>query len=516
VALMHYPALERIARGRPRLVGIGSVDLTNLPDAQAAITNITNQMQDEGLGPNDIAFAVAQFGDALNGAASAGVTDPTEAIQAAQSLVTVGHTISGTIQHVQGLLSAAQGGNPAQVYQIFTGSMLSLAATIAGVSMPGVGAAIVGGIGIALNLLQQAGLFGGGAPVGYSLPGCSSNITTSDQATLQVGCVGMYGAGSAANGGAYKQGSPLWRAFPKPSGGNKNDSAWYVTPTQIIKGQYDTSQIGVTGGAFGWAPQVGSFMWSGNPSGTPYLWQSGAGGYRFIDIAFPDWHYLACQSVISGLADFQTAFSAAWVANKEYELNGIKSQPDYVVLDNMIRVWNRAHSASSYVDVAYAPKGNLGVPYYDRYTGISSWACPSGLPPLFQTAIQDLLGNSSPQTASYIVGAKIRINTGPLVTVRRHIDLHLGPTPSTTTAGSVWSNVQALPVGAKVALAVGGAAAATAAGGSLYALSTGQSVPAFWNGVWQGTQRVGKNAVSSALGVVDQVGAIFSAGKRRK
>lgn len=456
-------------------LGSLGVDLSTLPGAQQAWAPIQAQMEGEGQSIDNIGFAKDQFDSALQNAAAGGL-DASNAYQAASALVTASHTVIGTVAHVQGLIGAAQGGDVTTVYNTFMGTMLSIAA-VAGVAAPGIGAAIVAGIGVALYLLQNAGLFGGGAPIGFQLPGCSTNTIFPTQATIQVGCMGMFGATGSAEGGAIKQGSALWRHFPKPSGGNKNDDVWYITPSQWLNGyKVDTSAGPVPNGgpwvevAFG---KITSFLWSGsaNAAAVPYSWAPAAFGFRFIDVAFPDYHYLNCETTIPGLKDFQTAFRTAWMANQEYALNGIKPQDNYVILDNLVRVWNRSHDSSSYVDVAPAYKTVIKPPNVASLT----WPCPANIPPLFQTAISDLFSQSSPQTQQSLINGKLRINTGALLPVKRHLNIPRIATVAPSTSAAAAAPTTGLSTGGKVAITAGAVTAASAIGIGIFAWASGET-----------------------------------------
>ena len=408
-------------------MGTGLDDFQSLlavPQFASAWNDIQTQIQSEG--GSDVALrlvaaqsALRQSFAGLTGPGGPFSTDPTAALASAKQLVIAGTTIAGAVQGVESLLSAAQGADPTQAFQLFTGTLIGIA-TAAGAVSAGIGAAIVAGIGAALSLMQNAGFFGT-TPQGTQI---CSGLYLNPAPTIQVGCVGMFGPPPSQDpfGGRIKPGSPYWRRFPKSGGPHQNDSKWF--------------------------DGTSSFQWSGSTSGPLYVWTTYP-DRRMIDMAFADWHYLACETVLGGLGDFQAAFKQAWIANQEFALNGLKPQPDAAVLDNLLRVWNRAHDSGTYLDVAPASKPFVQTPSPD---GRGGWGgCPPNLPPLFQTVIAMLIAN--PQSSTPIVGNAIRINTGAR---KKHITIHLGPLAP--APGGTAPAAPGLSTGAKVALGVGGAA----------------------------------------------------------
>lgn len=393
-----------------------------VPEFAQAWSEVQTQIQGEGGSDLDLLAAKNALGSAFEGLTGVGGImegDASGALSAAKGLVIAGNTVAGAVHHVESLIAAAQGADPAQAFQLFTGTLIGIAVS-SGALTAGIGAVIVAGVGAALSFMEQAGLFGT-APQGTQI---CSGLYQNPAPTLQVGCVGTQAQ-------PVKPGSPYWRRFPKPSGGNEGDATWY-TDSYV--------------------------SWAGSPNGPKSEW----GSYprtRLIDDAFPDYHYLACQGTIAGLETFSQMFTQAWVANKEYELNGLKSQPDWAVLSNVVRVWNRAHDGSTYVDVKPAAKPFVAQPAPAAGGG---WGgCPSGLPPLFQTCVSALIANADSSTPIVSGGAAIRINTGAQKIVKKYIPLHLGVSatkPSAPAAG--------LSTGTKVAI---GAGVVGAAGVGLWA-----------------------------------------------
>lgn len=460
-----------------KAIGVGAdTGLLSDPAISDAWSQIEGQMQTEGATSTAVALAQNNFLDTLTGLTGPGgvlsqSADAAKAVDAAKNLIVSGKTILGAVNHVEGLIAVAQGGNSQATFQAFTGTMIGLATT-AGVLTAGVGAAVAFGLTVAMDFFQNIGLFGA-APSGVSLPGCSPNVTFNPAPTLAVGCVALTDAHDDPNAGAIQHGSPYWRTFPKGSGGNTNDARWYEAP----------------------APNY--IQWAGSPNGPMYTWAPAGFGPRLIDVAFPDWHLIACTSAIpAGLEAFTTAFNQAWVSNKEYEFNGLKSQKDSVVFDHMVQIWNRAHDGSTYVDLHNAPKASVGIPTYTAL-GKLQWPCPANVPPLYQTLVGALLAQPSPDTPIGPDGNSIRIHTGARIVPKKHLALQLGPPANASPATQIGASWNAMPIGGKAALVGGGAIVAVAAGGSLYAFLTNQGIGYFWGKVFDGVIEGAKNLVGA-------------------
>src|SRR5712671_1812380 len=151
--------------------GLGSSfqDLSQIPEFQTAWGSIQTQLASEGATALDIAAAqndlASSFDNLTSGAAGFGLS-AADALSAAKQYVTAGRTVIGAVSTIQGLLAATQNPDPAQslaTFQAFTGTLIG-AATAAGALSAGVGAVIVAGLGIAINLLQSVGLFGSQPP----------------------------------------------------------------------------------------------------------------------------------------------------------------------------------------------------------------------------------------------------------------------------------------------------------------------------------------------------------------
>ena len=446
------------------------------------------------------------FADTFDNISTQLGVDTSTALEASKQFIIAGHTVAGAVHTVQQIQQAAAGGDVAAAFNILTGALVA-AATSTGLVTAGVGALITIGVGVALDELGKLNLFGA-PPQGTEW---CSGLRTTGKIAIQIGCVVTFGD---TNQLAYPSGSPYWRRFPKRSGGNTNDDWWF-------------NAKGVSGGVRGF----NTVEWSGNPNGPKTYWTS-YGNSRLVDNAFADFHYLACQTVPSGLQGFSDAFTQAWVANKEFALNGLKPQDDWQVLRTLIGIWNRAHDGSSYVDIAHADKPTVTEPTFADISNPTSptfdttWGptCPPNLPALFLTLVDGVIGHAQsgdPVFQSFYNASTntLRIHTGAPITVRKVIPLVLGVRDSSAAAspfGQLASSFQALSLPAKVAVVAGGAAVTTAAGGSIYALATHQTIGGFWGGVWKGTQQTGKDAALAAIGVLEQAGKLLSLGKKRK
>lgn len=435
-------------------------------DFDAAWKDISAQLSAEGNGAGSLAVLAAQnaFASTFDNLSSQLGVDPQTALEASKQFIIAGHTIAGAVHTVQQIQQAASGGDPSAAFNILTGAIVA-AATTSGVVTAGVGALITIGVGLALSALSSLGLFGS-PPQGTEW---CSGLRTTGQIGIQIGCVATFGSSESVS---YPNGSPYWRRFPKRSGGNTNDDWWF-------------NAKGVEGGIRGF----NTVEWSGNQNGPKTYWTS-YGNARLIDSAFPDFHYLACQTVPQGLEDFTAAFTQAWIANKEYEFNGLKSQPDWQVLRTLIGIWNRAHDGSTYIDVAYQAKPSIREPVFASIADPSkpvfdtTWgpSCPGGLPALFLTLVDGVIGHGStsdPVFQSFYNASTntLRIHTGPAKVVRKVIPLVLG-----IKGGSAAK----FTPGQVVAMTALGTVAAVAAGGSIYALATHQGVGTFWRGMWSG------------------------------
>lgn len=449
-------------------VGLGSnfSDYIGNADFASAWSDVQAQLTAEGYGPDSLtAKTVANhFADVYDNLASELGIDPATATDAAKQFIIAGQTVAGAVHTVEQIQGAISGGDPSAAFNILTGAMVA-AATSTGLVTAGAGALITIGVSVAVDTLSKLGLFGH-APQGQEW--CSGLRSTATP-IIQVGCVATFGPSTLI----YRNGSPYWRRFPKRSGGNTNDDWWFNA-----KGV----QGGISGGGFN------TVEWSGNPNGPKTYWQS-YGNNRLIDSAFADFHYLSCQTVPKGLEGFSDAFTQAWTANKEYELNGLKSQPDWQVLRTLIGIWNRAHDGATYVDIAqedkpyvrepvFASISNPSAPTFDQTWGPN---CPSGLPALFLTLVDGVIGggSSDPVFQGFYNASTntLRIHTGPAKVVRKVIPLVLGVKGGTSARFTPAQTVALLALGS---------VAAVAAGGSVYAIATHQSVGGFWTKMWSG------------------------------
>jgi len=292
--------------------------------------------------------------------------DPKDALGAAQKYVHVAHTIQGAIENVEGLVQAAEAGAPpSQIVQSFTGLMIgTLVAT--GALTAGVGAAIVGAVVVVGMILDKLGLFGGHPSGTEVCPG----ITCDPAPKYVVNCICVYADPVTSPA------SPHWKHFPDPN--NTDDVGWFKYETLV--------------------------SWHGD------TWLHNCGGmngckYRPID-TFGAWKWFECEQKLDGAGgDFQKMFWGAWKANQEMLLNGLKPIDDWKVLVNVLRIWNRAHSAGS--DVTFQPTkaGDVSWPIYP-----GGGNCPGNAPAPYFTTLINAIINNMPQE---LVNGAFVIHGGP-------------------------------------------------------------------------------------------------------
>lgn len=476
----------RLLRRRAGLGSLTDFQSFNQPgsDFAKAWQPIAQQLVVEGASQTELQAAANDFTSSfeqLTSSAAGFGLDTSSALSAAAQYTQAGRTILGAVQHVSGLIQAAEGAKTPQevkqVFEMFTGTLIGVAAA-AGVVSAGVGSLIVAGIAVAMDLLQSAGLFGT-APSGVTICAQGGSTLTSQRGTptVQVGCA------FSTTAPVVNAGSANWRRFPSKA----SDPGWF-----------SDSQT----------------TWHGDQWG-------GWSNLRLIDSAFPEYHYLACMSVPPELADFHRAFSSAWTANKEYALNGLKSQSDAEVLLHAVRIWNRAHQSTSYYDLGPATfsQGPAGYIYHPTLAEIqagqtqfgASLCSPTGYPnapappyygALLMNDVRNLVG--ADDAANSMVGGNLRIFTGdykPLLQVSGGAlykwDYQKNAWVVVMTAAQLQAleakiaeasaslHTQQGPTPLQTAAIVGGGAiVAAAAGGSLYAVATGQAVGPFWMGLW--------------------------------
>lgn len=447
--------------------------LNQIPEFAGAWNQIQGQLTNEGASSLEIQAAkdaLAQtFSDLTSSSAGFGLS-ASDALQSAQTYVTAGRTVLGAVTHIQGLISAAQGAtDPAPIFKMFTGTLIGVAMA-AGALSAGVGAVIVTGVAIALDLLEQVGLFGS-KPSGSVIASYGGWTTTTNGPPPNI----------VLNGAVYSTAptiptahSPSWRRFPDPI--RSGDAGWFTK-------------------------QSNQFQWNGDTWGFP------APDYRAIDQAFPDYNRLfecnAGAATVGAMHDFVQAFGQGWIANKEYDLNGLKSQPDWQVLAHLVRVWNRAHdgSGNQYVDLSQVDLQFIQPPSFSGGNAFSNTGatlvqyCPAIVWPFFMSLIRAVVDNAPDGVT--LVGRSIRIHTGPI----RIGSATAGPT---TTAGKVVGHVSALALGGF-------------AGGLMLSIATGRSANAVFDGAWNILQSWAKDAIGAVEGGVKiSTGAAESLGRRRR
>jgi hypothetical protein len=432
----------------PRRIGLGAGLLdfeayaSSDPNFAAAWGEINTQLAAEGADISQVNNAKTAFVNSLEQMASnaIGVTGD-EAIQSAKSYVLLGQTLAGAAQTIQGLVQTAETGSIPEIMSAFTGTLVGLAVT-AGAFSAGIGAAIVGAVGGLINILQAAGFFG--APsTDVEIASCGYYPY---RPAYMIGCVGVNPVSGAVV--QVSPGSPLWRSFPdkrnnvNPPPGHATSDNYSYSDAQVW---FQTRDQGGGGG-----------LWKGcrwNGPGT--VDHPTSGNVRLVDIAFPN--YAAVEGYENSSGELNRAYVAAWKANQEYALNGLR-QPgsDAQVLITLIRLWNRSHGGPTWV----LEQQNIA----DGGDYLSSLV----------TAAVSLLGNDPIRSGSGLV-----INTGPIIQPKRTISFRVHLANDSATAPS-----PPMSTGAKVA--VGGAAVGAAAllGTAAFALAKGQAVDVVLKHAW--------------------------------
>lgn len=205
----------------------------------------------------------------------------------------------------------------------------------------------------------------------------------------------------------------------------------------------------------------------------PNAWSQS--GLRPIDAAFSVYRYLECEMSQSVVTDFQKTFYSAWKANKEYELNGLQSQPDYIVLLHVLRIWNATHA---YGTITYITQqeSDLTQPY--------PGTCDPTVPKYYETLVAsalsalqigDPLYGVTPDQAGATSEAALVIHGGGMLSVPLTTSLYGGITSSAA---------------AKVATAVAVTGAAAVAGSVAYSMVSGIALDTLYKGAWNGVKRM--------------------------
>lgn len=392
--------------------GVGAATLADFdaninafPDFKAHWDSIESQLGAEGAPQEAVNFAKLQMANAFNGLASQfGMDGPTAAANAGQ-FVSLGETAAGALAQVQALVASGGPTAAVQVGQQITGLIIG-GLTASGVVTAGVGAAVIAGVAAVASVLLD--LFGG--PPKPSETVCGLTVSGSSLPDFVVGCMTCRENtchDPDPKNCAISPGSPLWRSFPDPG----QDPDWYrldmANPTTNWK---DAQWSAVTVG----------------------------GGGRLIDYAFYEYRHLECRGAfpfipagdpsLPTVNQFLDAFFAAWKANRSYALNRLTPQPDWRVLVQVLKTWNRVHGGDSYW---YFGQDGGGVwPGGITVTGGASFGlgpveatlnpCPGDLHPyvmqLVTQALRNLSTNDPSQAA--IIGPdnrSLRINVGPQI-----------------------------------------------------------------------------------------------------
>lgn len=389
-------------------------------------------------------------------------------INAALQYVVSRNTVAGALQQVTGLIGPGQ--NPAATLaaQQVIGSMLGTVTTIAigaGVLSAGVGAAIVAGVTLAIDVMESLGLFGK-PPAGVEIcPG----VYVSSTPDWVYNCCGGFSPVPKIS-----PGSPLWRRFPDPT--NPTDvSAWYTANAQVSNWGPAGAPLSIRASNTsldGWAldtyvpqalqffPRMLALASEQNAINNTSLY--GVAELKGAPYATPASDYflskyaqtqatLGALKISTSLNDFQNMFFQAWKANQEYALNGLTPQPDSTVLLTTIHAWNRAHPITS----PYNADGSN--PQCFKLEAASMPSGGWGAVPYEMTLVNDVLAGGGLQPNDVANGNALNISVAP----RTSISFVGGGGPST---GQI---VTAAVAGAAVASILGVGAYATIANVSL-------------------------------------------------
>jgi hypothetical protein len=419
---------------------------------------------------NDTVYSASLtlFNAITNYGSASGDSDIGNAAQAAALMVSTTTTSAGASSLIAGLaVKGIIASGPAlqeavtnaakpiltNAVQHLTGGFLSAAlqGTASAAMASGVGAAV--GVGLSLVTSLISGLFSGPPPPPYSIGTCGLY----SKPDIVVRYTWMWGDPSISTpvvaGGPN---NPAWRSFPDPK---KDAQTWYAVLNQngipslqqlMQQGPGDVPFSGtqvqtplLMGGLMGGL--AAHFMWSGSKQGHQDEWYAcytwpGDSSTRPIDHAMYDLGYdydssgapegAAEQSVFRQIEmevqwegpipslppsqwvpqapfkDFTKMFFQLWKSNREFQLNGLRAQPDWKVLQHAVTVWNKAHSASSTVTIAPSSVSLLDVK----------------APPLpFTTYVQWLLHRYGDQFDPTLMAMgndfSFKLNTGDIIVV---------------------------------------------------------------------------------------------------
>jgi hypothetical protein len=191
-------------------------------------------------------------------------------------------------------------------------------------------------------------------------------------------------------------------------------------------------------------------------------WGTPTPGRRPIDAAFPEYHYLVCETQATNASEFQKMFFQAWKANQSFALNGLKVQPNAVVLAHVLRLWNAAHSASS-TTILTQTDVNLGAascadgPNMGGLFNPTPIAVPNFLPPYYLSQVASAVATLTSDDKDIVSGTNLVMHTGPRLS------------PPKTAAVSALAINSTSNTAATVAKVAGGTVVAAAAGIGIYA-----------------------------------------------
>ena len=399
---LQWPTHPRaFSLGGSRVRGLGG-GLPTLP-ANVTTSQYGAAVQSEG---GDTAGATAALSNAVDTLLP--TLDPTaysysDIVSMAQT--TWGRVLhGGAVEHVSQLLSAASGGIRSMAsassrarWWASSGQLGSLAA-VAGATLPGIGTAIPRRRARRGARERPRGSLA--APVLRG--GCS--YTSSCQPTIVAGCT------ASCDAQQWPSGSPFWRHFPKKTGGNENDSQWYdgfeLDSVVRLLVRTDGHVVGPPSAAgcpvsvqqtnVGYRARRRRLPHLALPRGQPAKSPSSTAGRSSRSRAR---RTPASSSDSAALAPSARPLPRPRMANKEFELNGMKSQPDWLVFPTSSGCGIERTTDSSVIDVPQLPKQPLAPPYVVRDSqhpisgGPIVGACPAYLSPFYQSLVTQAIGN---------------------------------------------------------------------------------------------------------------------------
>jgi hypothetical protein len=363
-----------------------SAVISNYPDsAPSAWADVEAHLTAESATIDEVNRAKQEFASQFQSLITNFQSDIGESASAAAEYVKAGFTLGGSLSHIGGLVSGLSQEPPADFVQTSTGVLIGMAAALAP-ETAGVGAAVVGVVGVLAKALQMAGFFGN-PPSGTEIcPG----VTVNPKPDWVVGCVPFYGkpvSGALLTTSNGKIPNPQWKRFPRKD----RDPDWF-------KPGYMGSlrKIDAAFNQFKWI-EDDEDHWSNS-------WLASVGIVPNTDN-------------FAKLVAFQNAFSTAWRINCERLINGQtgKANSDTEVLAHVAMSWNRSRLTSANDIVIH--QQSLPVLYNKEHV------------PYFSTLITELQSSGlSQDLVSDANGIGLRIRMGALRTAPKIVKVNINRT----------------------------------------------------------------------------------------